>query len=524
MRKQQANTLSLGFPKLPDIAFDWPKFPGLPTFKLPCIKLFGITIAGSCDDPPVTEPESQNVQSTPDSPKTTLKTGSSSPSSQHTRQSATSSQSTSTSSNSSSTSPSSCSETHTLTDCRVSCSVSASATGASSTTICYTTTCHSTTAGCSVEATTSTTVSTPEACPYQYTYTWYNATATSLAWGLYPPSIAAMGYSTTNAVPNAPIASPTTVPGVFFTGFTNLPSGGVAGNTALSAVLPSGIHGGPPILTAPTAQSSASASSSSSFNATNLFGLFSGLHQTTTAPSTSTSAYCSPYNAISLATGYCACGSGDDSSSFTSQTIGDECPYTSPGPSALLIPSATALPPTSLASTTTNMNGDVRLCTSYSVLDVQPSPVMVCEGPLISTATTATPFAAAPYTTPTQACGLANPFWQFTEGGSSVPISGISEIANDFCARGGYVSPDPAHLSISRLYNTSVTDTLFFVGLHYNNVTDACDTGAWEDGGLYPINPTQPGPLASDCPDPLCLQAITSLVEGCEFLAIGDRS
>ncbi|RBQ72054.1 hypothetical protein FVER14953_09857 [Fusarium verticillioides] len=38
-------------PEIPKVKFKWPKFPELPTFHLPCIKVFGIKVSGQCPKP-----------------------------------------------------------------------------------------------------------------------------------------------------------------------------------------------------------------------------------------------------------------------------------------------------------------------------------------------------------------------------------------------------------------------------------------------------------------------------------------
>ncbi|KAH7182078.1 hypothetical protein DER46DRAFT_670422 [Fusarium sp. MPI-SDFR-AT-0072] len=38
-------------PEIPQVKFRWPKFPELPTFHLPCIKVFGVKVAGQCPKP-----------------------------------------------------------------------------------------------------------------------------------------------------------------------------------------------------------------------------------------------------------------------------------------------------------------------------------------------------------------------------------------------------------------------------------------------------------------------------------------
>ncbi|KAK6390451.1 hypothetical protein LTR65_005575 [Meristemomyces frigidus] len=59
-------------PEIPDVEFKWPGLPELPPFHLPCIKLFGIVIAGDCPTdsgpPPVNDgdPPSPKASSDPD--------------------------------------------------------------------------------------------------------------------------------------------------------------------------------------------------------------------------------------------------------------------------------------------------------------------------------------------------------------------------------------------------------------------------------------------------------------------------
>lgn len=38
-------------PEIPRVKFKWPKFPELPTFHLPCIKVFGVSVTGQCPKP-----------------------------------------------------------------------------------------------------------------------------------------------------------------------------------------------------------------------------------------------------------------------------------------------------------------------------------------------------------------------------------------------------------------------------------------------------------------------------------------
>ncbi|RAO67474.1 uncharacterized protein BHQ10_003486 [Talaromyces amestolkiae] len=55
-------------PEIPDVEFTWPSFPQLPKFHLPCVKIFGITISGSCPDPSGPTPEND---APPESPEPT---------------------------------------------------------------------------------------------------------------------------------------------------------------------------------------------------------------------------------------------------------------------------------------------------------------------------------------------------------------------------------------------------------------------------------------------------------------------
>ncbi|KAK5679114.1 hypothetical protein LTS10_008773 [Elasticomyces elasticus] len=122
-------------PELPNVEFNWPTLPELPSFHFPC---FGF----GCNSPPVND-------GPPASSQTTNKPT-------ETASSAASSDGPSSSDASSSTSSSeSCTESTTVTDCRVACSVTAS--DASQT--CYTTSCVTST-GCSLTGTTSTSVTT----------------------------------------------------------------------------------------------------------------------------------------------------------------------------------------------------------------------------------------------------------------------------------------------------------------------------------------------------------------------------
>ena len=73
-------------PEIPDVEFSWPEEPHLPSFHLPCIKIFGIVIAGECPSPsgpvpvndgPPAEPEASGPQSGSPSSGTTSSPGTS---------------------------------------------------------------------------------------------------------------------------------------------------------------------------------------------------------------------------------------------------------------------------------------------------------------------------------------------------------------------------------------------------------------------------------------------------------------
>ncbi|KAL8717403.1 MAG: hypothetical protein Q9225_005347 [Loekoesia sp. 1 TL-2023] len=69
------------FPPLPDVSFQFPKFPDLPHFHLPCVKVFGIS-AGSCDSAPQNDsPEDHGEDNSKPSSRVTASDGSSKPSS-----------------------------------------------------------------------------------------------------------------------------------------------------------------------------------------------------------------------------------------------------------------------------------------------------------------------------------------------------------------------------------------------------------------------------------------------------------
>ncbi|KXT18423.1 hypothetical protein AC579_8169 [Pseudocercospora musae] len=160
-----------GFPLVTGVDFSWGSiFPGLPTFNLPCIRVFGVQVAGDCPNPDSKTHDSDDGDD---------------------NQSSTTSSDTSTSSTSTSTE--SCTQSTTASDCRIGCSVSYSSTASSlsSTTVCYTTSCYQT-VGCSLRPTTSSTISTPSptasACALLVTANEYDAWATYSSLGLAIPA------------------------------------------------------------------------------------------------------------------------------------------------------------------------------------------------------------------------------------------------------------------------------------------------------------------------------------------------
>ncbi|TKA82164.1 hypothetical protein B0A55_02048 [Friedmanniomyces simplex] len=130
-------------PEIPDVDFEWPDLPELPSFHFPCI-------GPECDTPPVNDGPPESSQTT-DKPTETATSASASDSAS----SSGSSSSGSTSSGTSSSSSESCTQSTTVSDCGVACSVTA----ANASQTCYTTTCI-TTVGCSLTGTTSTSVTT----------------------------------------------------------------------------------------------------------------------------------------------------------------------------------------------------------------------------------------------------------------------------------------------------------------------------------------------------------------------------
>ena len=56
-----------GLPPIPDVSFQFPKFPGLPHIHLPCIKIFGVKVSGDCDSPPQDDNKSDEDPDSTDS-------------------------------------------------------------------------------------------------------------------------------------------------------------------------------------------------------------------------------------------------------------------------------------------------------------------------------------------------------------------------------------------------------------------------------------------------------------------------
>lgn len=140
-------------PEIPWVKFRFPKFPKLPSFHLPCIKLFGHRIAGDCsskpsgpgsiptnDDPPENPEPSKPTESTPSSTKTSSVT-------------------------------SSCVTTTTMTNCQVDCAVTNFG-DTSTTTTCTSTTCSEivTCATAASEGSTTTSETTTALCPIRTPY------------------------------------------------------------------------------------------------------------------------------------------------------------------------------------------------------------------------------------------------------------------------------------------------------------------------------------------------------------------
>ncbi|KAK5166541.1 uncharacterized protein LTR77_008084 [Saxophila tyrrhenica] len=123
------------FPKLQWVEFDWPDFPNLPHFHLPCIKIFGVRISGDCPSPQSDEHGGDDDDGDNDNENDKSSTET-------------------------------CSTSTTVRDCKVGCSLSFRTTDSirSTSTVCFTTMCEQT-VGCSLEATTTSTVSTPSSGP-----------------------------------------------------------------------------------------------------------------------------------------------------------------------------------------------------------------------------------------------------------------------------------------------------------------------------------------------------------------------
>ena len=134
-------------PELPSVSFQFPGFPNLPHFHLPCIKVFGITVSGDCNAPPEDDnPSDEDPDTTGSNPSETAQSDSPSATSSPNSVSAST---TGSKLSSSSISSGSCapSATRTASDCSVQCSASAS------TQVCKTA-CFSTVIGCGATGTT----------------------------------------------------------------------------------------------------------------------------------------------------------------------------------------------------------------------------------------------------------------------------------------------------------------------------------------------------------------------------------
>ena len=61
-----------GLPPIPDVSFQFPKFPDLPHIHLPCIKIFGVTVSGDCEAPPQDDnPSDEDPNTTGSNPSST---------------------------------------------------------------------------------------------------------------------------------------------------------------------------------------------------------------------------------------------------------------------------------------------------------------------------------------------------------------------------------------------------------------------------------------------------------------------
>lgn len=133
-------------PELPNVEFIIPGFPGLPKFHLPCIKIFGIVIAGDCNPPKTDDDNDKSSQSDNPNTFTLSKASTSLPTSFPTAASLLSTQA---------SSSSACSITKTASDCSIFCQATpTSGTSAVSNAQSCRTTCYSTTAGCSATGST----------------------------------------------------------------------------------------------------------------------------------------------------------------------------------------------------------------------------------------------------------------------------------------------------------------------------------------------------------------------------------
>lgn len=143
-------------PEIPYVEFQFPGFPKLPKFHLPCLKIFGITLSGSCNTPPVDDSEYSPPRENPPSQSE------SKPSQAQVTQSSLSA--TASSRTSTTASPTSCSS-QTVSDCLIACST------ANTNTSCCSTTCSNTITACRTSGITTTSMvstATPTTLSSQY--------------------------------------------------------------------------------------------------------------------------------------------------------------------------------------------------------------------------------------------------------------------------------------------------------------------------------------------------------------------
>lgn len=138
-------------PNIPHVSFQFPGFPKLPHFHLPCIKIFGIRVSGDCSSRKPEGSEGSETFGDNELPQNDEEDPSSRSSKQSTPTSSIVS-ATSPSSVSATTTIESCSSTATVSDCEVFCSATASSQACS-------TTCTRTATGCQATGVTITSIS-----------------------------------------------------------------------------------------------------------------------------------------------------------------------------------------------------------------------------------------------------------------------------------------------------------------------------------------------------------------------------